>query len=57
MLMLEGILKEMGIELNEAFTIFPKSENEIENPKIKEIFKIIKQYPNFRVRRSYSIRS
>ena len=46
MLMLEGILKEMGIELNEAFTIFPKSENEIENPKIKEIFKVIKQYPN-----------
>lgn len=46
MLMLEGMLKEMGIDLNEAFTIFPTSEEEIENLKIKNIFKIIKQYPN-----------
>ena len=46
MIMLEGMLKEIGIDLTEAFTIFPKSEEEIKNPKIKEIFKIIKQYPN-----------
>ena len=39
MIMLEGMLKKMGIDLTEAFTIFPKSEEEIENPKIKEIFK------------------
>ena len=50
MLMLEGILKEIGIDLNEAFTIFPTSEEEIKNPKIKEIFKIIKQYPNLKLK-------
>lgn len=49
MLLLEGILKDMGIDLSEAFTVFPKSEEEIENPKVKEIFKVIKQYPNLKL--------
>jgi len=40
--LLENIVSEV---LEEAFTIFPKSEEEIENPKIKQLFSIIKSYP------------
>ena len=41
-LLLENILSEV---LEEAFTVFPKSEDEIENPKIKQIFSLVKSYP------------
>jgi len=40
--LLENIVSEV---LEEAFTIFPKSEEEIENPKVKQLFSIIKSYP------------
>jgi len=48
-LMLEGMLKGMGINLNEAFTDFPKSEEEIDNSIIKNIFKAVKQYPHLKL--------
>ena len=40
--LLESLVSEV---LGEAFTIFPKSEDEIENPKIQQLFSIIKSYP------------
>jgi len=42
-LLLESILGEM---LDEAFTVFPTTEDEISNEKVKELFRIIKAYPN-----------
>ena len=39
--LLESLVSEV---LDEAFTIFPKSEDEIENPKIQQLFSIIKSY-------------
>lgn len=41
-LLLESMLNEM---LDEAFSVFPTTEDEISNDKIKELFKIIKSYP------------
>jgi hypothetical protein len=42
-LLLENILDEM---LGEAFSLFPTTEDEISNEKVKELFRIIKSYPN-----------
>jgi len=41
-ILLESLISEV---LGEAFSIFPKSEDEIDNPKIKQLFKIVKSYP------------
>jgi len=41
-LLLESMLNEM---LDEAFSVFPTTEDEISNEKIKELFKTIKAYP------------
>ena len=40
--LLESLVSEV---LGEAFTIFPKSEDEIENPKIKQLYSIVTSYP------------
>jgi hypothetical protein len=42
-LLLESILNEI---LGEAFSVFPTTEDEIPNENIKELFRIIKKYPN-----------
>jgi hypothetical protein len=42
-LLLESILNKI---LDEAFSVFPTTEDEISNEKVKELFKIIKNYPN-----------
>ena len=42
-LLLESLL---GKILDEAFSVFPTTEDEISNEKVKELFKIIKSYPN-----------
>lgn len=42
-LLLENILGKM---LDEAFTVFPTTEDEISNEKVKELFRTIKAYPN-----------
>jgi hypothetical protein len=42
-LLLENILGEI---LGEAFSVFPTTEDEIQNESIKELFRIIKKYPN-----------
>ena len=42
-LLLENILGEM---LDEAFTVFPTTEDEISNEKVKELFRTIKAYPD-----------
>jgi len=42
-LLLENILDKM---LGEAFSLFPTTEDEISNEKVKELFRIIKSYPN-----------
>jgi hypothetical protein len=44
--LLENLVSEV---LGEAFTIFPKSEDEIINPKIKQLFNIIKSYPGLSI--------
>jgi hypothetical protein len=41
-LLLESILNEI---LGEAFSLFPTTEDEISNDKIKELFRTIKSYP------------
>jgi hypothetical protein len=41
-LLLESILNEI---LDEAFSVFPTTEDEISNEKVKELFKTIKSYP------------
>ena len=41
-LLLESILE---VILDEAFSLFPTTEDEISNEKVKELFKIIKSYP------------
>lgn len=44
-----SILKEVfGITL-EAYTLFPKSVDEIDNPKVKDLFNIVKGYPNLKI--------
>lgn len=40
--LLESLIGEV---LGEAFSVFPKSEDEIDNPKIKQLFRIVKSYP------------
>ena len=40
--LLENLVSDV---LDEAFTIFPKSEDEIENSKIKQLYSIVKSYP------------
>jgi hypothetical protein len=42
-LLLENILGEM---LDEAFSVFPTTEDEISNEKVKELFRTIKAYPD-----------
>jgi hypothetical protein len=42
-LLLENMLSEI---LGEAFSVFPTTEDEIQNESIKELFRIIKKYPN-----------
>lgn len=41
--LLESLISEV---LGEAFSLFPKSEDEIDNPKVKQLFNIVKSYPN-----------
>jgi hypothetical protein len=45
-LLLENILEDL---IGEAFSVFPTTEDEISNEKIKELFKIIKKYPNLSI--------
>ena len=45
-LLLEQILEKT---LDEAFSVFPTTEDEIQNEKVKELFRIIKDYPNLSV--------
>jgi hypothetical protein len=45
-LLLENILEDL---IGEAFSIFPTTEDEISNEKIKELFRIIKKYPNLSI--------
>ena len=40
--LLESLVSDV---LDEAFTVFPKSEDEIENSKIKQLYSIVKLYP------------
>ena len=40
--LLESLVSDV---LDEAFTVFPKSEDEIENSKIKQLYSIVKSYP------------
>jgi hypothetical protein len=40
--LLENLVSDV---LDEAFTVFPKSEDEIENSKIKQLYSIVKSYP------------
>jgi hypothetical protein len=42
-LLLESLVNKV---LDEAFTIFPTTEDEISNEKVKELFRTIKKYPN-----------
>jgi len=44
--LLENLVSEV---LGEAFTIFPKSEDEITNPKVKKLYSIIKSYPGLSI--------
>ncbi len=44
--LLESLVSEV---LGEAFTIFPKSEDEIKNPKVKQLYSIIKSYPGLSI--------
>jgi len=44
--LLENLVSEV---LGEAFTIFPKSEDEITNPKVKQLYSIIKSYPGLSI--------
>jgi hypothetical protein len=41
-LLLESLLE---VILDEAFSLFPTTEDEISNEKVKELFKVIKSYP------------
>ena len=45
-LLLENILEDL---IGEAFSVFPTTEDEISNEKIKELFRIIKKYPNLSI--------
>jgi len=45
-LLLESILETL---VGEAFSVFPTTEDEILNEKIKEIFRIIKKYPKLSI--------
>lgn len=45
-LLLESILEDL---VGEAFSVFPTTEDEISNEKIKELFKIIKKYPKLSI--------
>ena len=38
-----------GFNLNEAFTDFPTSSDQISNPKVAELFKIIKAFPGLKI--------
>ena len=42
-LLLESMINEI---LDESFSLFPTNEDEISNEKVKELFKIIKSYPD-----------
>jgi translation initiation factor 2 beta subunit (eIF-2beta)/eIF-5 len=44
--LLENILEDL---IGEAFSVFPTTEDEISNEKIKELFRIIKKYPNLSI--------
>jgi hypothetical protein len=45
-LLLESLVNKI---LDEAFTIFPTTEDEISNEKVKELFRVIKKYPNLTI--------
>mgnify|MGYP000041008726 FL=1 len=38
-----------GFNLNEAYTEFPTSPDQINNPKIQELFKIVKAFPGLKI--------
>ena len=44
------ILREVfGIDLTEAYTEFPTSAEQISNPKVAELFKVVKSFPGLKV--------
>ena len=45
-LLLESLMEDL---VGEAFSVFPTTEDEISNPKTKELFKIIKEYPGLTI--------
>ena len=45
-LLLESILEDL---VGEAFNVFPTSEDEISNEKIKELFRVIQNYPKLSI--------
>jgi hypothetical protein len=45
-LLLESILEDL---VGEAFSIFPTTEDEISNEKVKELFRVIKKYPKLSI--------
>jgi len=48
-LLMESLLNELGINLDEAFTIFPTTEDEILNEKVKELYRTIKLHPSLTI--------
>jgi hypothetical protein len=45
-LLMESILEDL---VGEAFSIFPTTEDEISNEKVKELFRVIKKYPKLSI--------
>jgi hypothetical protein len=45
-LLLETLIEDL---VGEAFNVFPTTEDEISNPKTKELFRIIKDYPGLNI--------
>jgi hypothetical protein len=45
-LLMESILEDL---VGEAFSIFPTTEDEISNEKVKELFRVIKNYPKLSI--------
>ena len=45
-LLLESLLEDL---VGEAFSVFPTTEDEISNEKVKELFRVIKKYPKLSI--------
>ena len=46
LLLLESLLEDL---VGEAFSVFPTTEDEISNEKVKELFRVIKKYPKLSI--------